>query len=83
MDGGDAVEAADGEDHVVDDLDGEVAAGGVHVGDGGPLVGGGRVLLHAAHTGHAVETAWRKRGLEYISRESQALTLKVFGSVET
>ena len=55
VDGGDAVEAADDEDHVVDDLDGEVASGIVHVRDLRPSVRGRAVLLPAAHPGDAVE----------------------------
>lgn len=57
VDGGDAVEAAYDEDHVVDDFDGEVAARIVHVGDLGPSVRRRVEFLAAAHPGDAVEAA--------------------------
>lgn len=57
VDGRDAVEAPDGEDHVIYDLDSEVAARVVHVGHGRPCVGPGVVHLAAAHAGYAVEAA--------------------------
>lgn len=57
VDSGDSVEASDSEDHVIDDLDGEVAARVVHVGHGSPRVGRRVVHLAAAHPRDAVETA--------------------------
>lgn len=57
VDGGDSVEAPDREDHVVNDLDGEVAARVVHVGHRRPRVGGRVIHLAATHSGYAVKTA--------------------------
>ena len=55
--GGDSVEASDREDHVVNDLNGEVAARVVHVRYRSPGVGCRVVHLTAAHSGNAVESA--------------------------
>ena len=60
VDGGDAVEAADGEHHVVDDLDAEVAARTVHVVDGAPRVGGRVVALGVVQPRDAVEASCRR-----------------------
>jgi len=46
---GDTVEATDSEDHVVDYLDGEVAARIIHIGNVAPTVRRGLVFLPAAH----------------------------------
>jgi len=46
---GDTVEAPDSEDHVVDYLDGEVAARIIHIGNVAPTVRRWLVFLSAAH----------------------------------
>lgn len=56
--GGDSVEATDGEDHLIDDLDGEVTALVVHVGDGRPQARGGLEHLPRRHPRYAVETTY-------------------------
>lgn len=53
-----AVETADGEDHIVDDFDGEVAARIVHVGDVTPAVCGRLIFLSAAHPRYPVKTSF-------------------------
>lgn len=55
VDGGDAVETSYREHEVIDHLYGEVAAGGVHVGQGCPLVRNGSVLLCTGHSWYAVK----------------------------
>ena len=50
IDRGDAVESTDGENHVVDHLDREVAARVVHVGNRAPNIRRGIVFLAAAHS---------------------------------
>lgn len=59
VDGGHAVEAADGEHHVIYDLYGEVATSRVHVRHWGPLVSLWAVLLPSVHSRHAVKTTWQ------------------------
>ena len=49
IDRGNAVESTDGENHVVDHLDREVAARVVHIGDRVPNVRRRIVLFTAAH----------------------------------
>lgn len=55
--GADAVEASDHDDHVVDDLDGEIAAGGQHVRRRRPRFGGGVEAFDGAQPYGAVEAA--------------------------
>lgn len=55
--GGNSVEPSNGEDHVVDDFDGEVATRVVHVGDWTPSVRCRVIHLTAAHSRDTVETA--------------------------
>lgn len=55
VDGSDAVETSYREHEVIDHLYGEVAAGGVHVGQGCPLVRNGSVLLCTGHSRYAVK----------------------------
>lgn len=58
VDGSDAVEAADGENHVVDDLDGEVGARVVHVRHRRPRIAQRVVHLAAAHSRDSIEPAY-------------------------
>lgn len=57
IDGGDSVEPSDSEDHVIDDLDGEVAPRVVHVWHRRPGVGVGIEYLPAAHPRYPVESS--------------------------
>lgn len=56
--GGDPVEATDGEDHLVYDFDGKVAALVVHVGHWRPQSRGWLEHLARRHARHAVETTY-------------------------
>lgn len=58
VDGSDTVEAADGENHVVDDFDGEVRARVIHVRYRRPCVAQWVVHLTAAHSRDSIEPAY-------------------------
>jgi len=59
--GRNSVEASDGENHIIYDLNGEIGSRVVHVRDRGPHVGGRVEFLAAAHPGNAVEAAWKQK----------------------
>ena len=63
VDGRDAVEAADDEDHVVEDRDAKVAAVDVHAGRGRPLYHAGLPSLHGVQASQPVESANRIHGV--------------------
>lgn len=56
IDSGDTIEAANGENHIIDNLNGEVAPWIVHVGHWRPRVRVGVVHLTTAHSRYTIET---------------------------
>lgn len=59
VNGCDPVEASDGKQHVVDDLDGEVATWIVHVRNGCPRVADWVVFLASTHSRNPVEATYK------------------------